>query len=395
MLSQKVVQSLSNASWIRAMFEEGEKLRKLHGDDKVFDFTLGNPDPEPPESVRESLKKIILEEKPGIHRYMSNAGYVDVRQKVAESINSETGLYLSSQHVIMTCGAAGGLNVVLKTILNPNEEVIIFAPYFAEYIFYVDNHGGKIVVVPPEKDSFEPDLKALENSINKNTKAVIVNSPNNPSGYVYSEETLAKIAKILAQKEKEYDSTIFVLSDEPYKKLVYDGVKPPSILNLFKNSFVINSFSKSLSLPGERIGYIAVNPGIKDVDLLIGGLVFCNRTLGYVNAPSLFQMAIAQSLDEAVDVDVYKVRRDMMYDSLVKFGFSCIKPQGAFYLFPKSPIADDVGFIKHALKYNLLLVPGKGFGCPGYFRIAYCVSHETIKNSLPAFEALAKDFNLI
>lgn len=394
MISQKVVQNLSNSSWIRAMFEEGEKLRKIHGSDKVYDFTLGNPDPEPPASVKESLKKLVLEDKPGLHRYMNNAGFADVRQKVADNINKETGMSLSPQHIIMTCGAAGGLNVVLKTILNPDDEVIIFAPYFAEYIFYAGNHGGKIVVVPPKKDSFEPDLNALHKSINKNTKAVIINSPNNPSGYIYSEETLKSISSLLEAKEEELQTNIYVISDEPYSKLVYDDVNVPSVLNIFKKSFIVNSFSKSLALPGERIGYIAVNPQVPDIDLTIEALIFCNRTLGYVNAPAIFQKAIADSLDEAVDVEVYKQRRDMIYDNLIKLGFSCIKPQGAFYLFPKSPIEDDVGFIKHALKYNLLLVPGKGFGCPGYFRISYCVSLETIKNSLPAFEALAKDFNL-
>lgn len=295
----------------------------------------------------------------------------------------------------MTCGAAGGLNVVLKTLLNEGEEVIILAPYFAEYIFYIDNHGGKTVIIPTAKDSFEPDLNALEKSITKNTKAIIINSPNNPSGFIYSKELLENIAQILKTKEQEYNTTIFVVSDEPYTKIVYDGVEVPPVLKIFQNSFVINSFSKSLSLPGERIGYIAVNPGIDEISLLLQGLIFSNRILGYVNAPSMFQKVIAESIDQAVDVELYKVRRDLLYENLVKLGFSCIKPQGAFYLFPKSPIEDDVKFIKHALKYNLLLVPGTGFGCPGHFRMVYCVSMETINNSYPAFEALSKDFNLI
>lgn len=395
MISQKIIDNLKSASWIRAMFEEGQKLRKLYGAENVYDFTLGNPDPEPPETVKNSLKNLVNDDSPGIHRYMSNAGFDDVRQKVADYVSKETGVSLTQEHIIMTCGAAGGLNVVLKTLLDPGEEVIVLAPYFAEYLFYIDNHGGKAVIVPTVKDSFEPDLNALKNSISKKTKAIIINSPNNPSGFVYPKELLENIESILKAKEQEYNTTIYVLSDEPYTKIVYDGVVVPPVLKIFRNSFVINSFSKSLSLPGERIGYIAVSPAIKDIELLLGGLVFSNRILGFVNAPSLFQKVIADSIDQAVDIDLYKVRRDVLYNNLVSLGFTCMKPQGAFYLFPKSPIEDDVEFIQHALKYNLLLVPGKGFGYPGYFRMVYCVSMDTINNSYSAFEKLAKDFKLI
>ncbi len=394
MLSQKVTTNLSNASWIRAMFEEGEKLRKIHGKDKVYDFTLGNPDPEPPKEVKDALKNIVLESNPGMHGYMSNAGYQDVRQKIADKVSNETGLSLSSDHIMMTCGAAGGLNVVLKSILNAGEEVLILAPFFAEYTFYVDNHGGNTIMVPPAKDSFDPDLDVLRNKITEKTKAIIINSPNNPSGHIYSNETLIKLFDILKEKEEQFNSTIFVLSDEPYVKIVYDNVKLPSILKLYKNSFVINSFSKSLSLPGERIGYVVVNPQMQNIELVIPCLAFCNRTLGYVNAPALFQKVIGTALDSSVDVNIYKERRDTLYNKLISLGFSCIKPEGAFYLFPRSPIEDDVAFIKSAVKYNLLLVPGKGFGAPGYFRMSYCVSIDTIKNSFPAFEALAKDYNL-
>ncbi|NLL04245.1 MAG: pyridoxal phosphate-dependent aminotransferase [Clostridiaceae bacterium] len=394
MLSQKVTTNLSNASWIRAMFEQGEELRKIHGKDKVYDFTLGNPDPEPPKEVKEALKNIVLESNQGMHGYMSNAGYEYVRQKIADKISNETGLSLSSEHILMTCGAAGGLNVVLKSILNPGEEVLILAPFFAEYNFYVENHGGKTIVVPPMKDSFDPDLDVLKSKITERTKAIIINSPNNPSGHIYSKETLTKLFDILREKEEQFNSTIFVLSDEPYVKLVYDNVELPSILKLYKNSFAINSFSKSLSLPGERIGYIAVNPQIQDINLVISCLAFCNRTLGYVNAPALFQKVIGATLDSTVDVNIYKERRDTLYNKLISLGFSCLKPEGAFYLFPKSPIEDDVAFIKSAVKYNLLLVPGKGFGAPGYFRMAYCVGIDTIKNSFSAFESLAKDYNL-
>jgi len=395
MLSKKVVNNLSNSSWIRAMFEEGEKLKKIHGESNVFDFTLGNPDPEPPKEVLDALKSLVSDSKPGMHSYMNNAGYQDVRQKIADKINNETDLSLTSNHIMMTCGAAGGLNVVLKSILNAGEEVLILAPFFAEYNFYVENHGGKTVLIPTVEESFDPNLEVLKNKITEKTKAIIINSPNNPSGHIYSKETLTKLFDILREKQEQYNSTIFALSDEPYAKLIYDNVELPNILKLYKNSFVINSFSKSLSLPGERIGYIAANPQIQDINLVISCLAFCNRTLGYVNAPALFQKLIGASLDASVDVNIYKERRDILYSKLISLGFSCIKPEGAFYLFPKAPIEDDVAFIKSAVKYNLLLVPGSGFGGPGYFRISYCVSLDTIKNSLPAFEALAKEYNLV
>ncbi|AUG57359.1 pyridoxal phosphate-dependent aminotransferase [Acetivibrio saccincola] len=395
MISKKVVENLEKSSWVRAMFDKGTKLRQIHGDDKVFDFSLGNPDPEPPASVKETLKNIISEDPKGIHHYMSNAGFLDVREKISKKINSETGLSLTVDNIIMTCGAAGGLNVVFKTLLDPGDEVIIFAPFFGEYNFYIDNHGGIPVIIPPVKDSFEPDLELFESKINKKTKALIINSPNNPSGYIYSEETLNKISDIISSKEKEFNTTIYVVSDEPYNQLIYDDIELPSILKIFKNSFVVNSFSKSLSLPGERIGYIAVNPDIENIKTVIDSLIFSNRILGFVNAPALFQKVISYSLDAKVDVEIYKARRDRLYEIITECGFSCIKPQGAFYLFPKSPIENDVEFVEHALKYNLLLVPGTGFGCPGYFRMAYCVSIETIENSYPAFKALAKDFNLI
>ncbi len=392
MLSEKVVSNLKNSSSIRAMFEEGERLRNVYGDDKVFDFTLGNPDPEPPELVKETLKRIIFEDKPGIHKYMSNAGYMDVREKVAAQLSRETGVELSGKHIVMTCGAAGGLNVILKSILNPGEEVIIFAPYFVEYKFYIDNYNAKPVVVGPDPNTFEPDTGMLEEKITKNTKAVIINSPNNPSGVVYSEDTLKRMSGIIEAKEREYGTTIFVISDEPYNKLVYDGLKLPSILKIFKNSVTGNSFSKSLALPGERIGYVAANPQIEEIDLLMDAMIFANRTLGYVNAPSIFQRVVADAVGEAVDAGIYEKRRDILYNHLIKLGFSCIKPQGAFYLFPKALIPDDAEFVKRALKYNLLFSSGKGFGCPGYFRIAYCASMKTIENSLPAFEALANEF---
>lgn len=392
MISKKIFTSLNHSSWIRNMFEEGERLRRLYGADNVYDFTLGNPDPEPPKEVKNSLRDIILSDQPGIHKYMNNAGFEDVREKIAQNISQNTNLLVKSSHIIMTCGAAGGLNVALKTILDEGDEVIVLAPYFSEYLFYIDNHGGVPVIASTNKDTFEPDLTALENCLNPKVKAIILNSPNNPTGVIYSDKILKAMAKLIEQKEMEYGHVIFVLSDEPYNKLVYDNIKIPSILNIFKHSMIINSFSKSLALPGERIGYIAVNPALPQNDLIISGLTFANRTLGFVNAPALFQKVIASSLDAETDISQYKKKRDVLFDFLTGLGFDCIKPQGAFYLFPKSPIPDDIEFIKAAAKHNVLLVPGTGFGQPGYFRMSYCVSIDTIKNSLPAIEAIAREF---
>lgn len=394
MFSEKVISSLSRSSMIRAMFEEGENLRAIHGADKVFDFSLGNPDPEPPLITKETLKRLVLEDKPKMHSYMPNAGYPEVRRKVADHLASETGLALSFNHIIMTCGAAGALNIVFKTILNPGDEVIIFSPYFVEYTTYIENYNGKSIIVPCDLETFQPNIPALESSITAKTKAIIINSPNNPTGVIYSEGTLKAMNEVLRRKEKEFNTTIFVVSDEPYRKLVYDNILLPSVIKIFDNSIMVDSFSKSLSLPGERIGYIALNPGIRDVELLMDGLIYCNRTLGFGNAPALFQRVIAESLDISVDIDIYRERRDLLYNNLVNMGYSCVKPQGAFYLFPKAFIDDDFEFKKRALKYNLILVPGSGFHCPGYFRISYCVSLKTIENSLPAFEALAKEFIL-
>lgn len=392
MFSKKVVDSLSKSSWIRAMFEEGEKLRKIYGPDNVYDFSIGNPDMEPPQAVRDSIKKLALSDKPGQHRYMSNAGYQESREKVAEYINRENGVSLTAGNIVMTCGAAGGLNVVLKALLNPGEEVIVLSPYFVEYLFYIGNHGGVPVVVPTDSDTFQPDLKAIEENINNRTKAIIINSPNNPTGVIYSETILKQLSQLLEMKEKEFGTNIFVVSDEPYAKIVYDGAKVPSILKIFKNSVVVNSFSKSHALPGERIGYIAVSSTMDDAETLVNALIFCNRTLGFVNAPALFQKVIAETLDAAVNIEAYKKRRDILYNHLVDLGFSCIKPEGGFYLFPKAFTEDDIEFKDYALKHNILIVPGQGFGWKGHFRLSYCIDIKIIENSLPAFEALAKEF---
>lgn len=391
MISEQIKIDLQNASWIRAMFEEGERLRSIHGADKVYDFSLGNPDYEPPAKVSDTLKKLVTDKTPGLHRYTSNAGYIDVRERIAAQLSNESGLGLGANHIIMTCGAAGGLNVVLKSILNPGDEVILLAPYFVEYHFYASNHGGKAVVVPTGED-FLPNSEVLAQSITPKTRAIIINSPNNPTGVVYSQSALQAIAEVINAKQEQYGTEILAISDEPYYKLVYEGAKVTNLMTVFKNAAIVNSFSKSLALPGERIGYIALSPNIPDVDLLIDGMVFANRTLGYVNAPSIFQKVVAECLDEGPDTEEYQRRRDTLYNHITSLGFNCVKPQGAFYLFPQSPDPDDVAFVKKALEYNLLLVPGRGFAKPGYFRMAYCVDIKTIERALPAFDKLAAHY---
>lgn len=392
MVSEKITANLSRSSWIRAMFEEGERLRKLYGADKVFDFSLGNPDIEPPEIVKEALKKAVLSNTSKMHGYMSNAGYPDVRAAVAAKLYKTTGVPVDAQHVVMECGAGGAMNVVLKTLLNAGEEVIVFAPYFAEYLFYIDNHGGKAVIVDTDHATFQPDPQRLYDAITPETKAIIINSPNNPTGVIYSRSTLEKLAERVQAREREFGTEICIISDEPYDKIVYDNVEVPSMFTIFKRAIMVNSFSKSLSLPGERIGFIAVNPLMGDTNLLVDGLIFATRTLGFVNAPALFQRILPESMEAVVDVGAYKKRRDLLYDIITKAGFKCLKPQGAFYLFARSPIEDDVEFCQAAVKHNLVIVPGKGFGCSGFFRMAYCVDEKIIENSQKAFEALAAEF---
>lgn len=393
-ISKKIEAYLTGASWIRKMFEEGERLRKLYGPDKVYDFTLGNPDLEPPQAFKESLKKLVNDPVPGMHRYMSNAGYPETRQAVAGVLAEQTGLSFGEKHIVMTCGAGGALNVILKTLLNQGDEVIILSPFFVEYKFYIDNHGGVVKVAPTGED-FKLDIEAINQAITPQTKAIIVNSPNNPTGVVYDAASLDSLGRLLEAREKELGQTILVISDEPYAKIVYDGITVPSVFNHVKNSIAVTSHSKDLALPGERIGYIAVSPQIEESELLIEGLVFCNRTLGFVNAPALMQRLVAGLQRESVNIADYQEKRDILYDNLTAMGFQMVKPQGAFYLFPKSPLPDDVEFVRAAQKHNILLVPGSGFGAPGYFRICYCFDRQVILNSLPAFEALASELGLI
>lgn len=392
-ISVKVRESLKGSSMIRKMFEEGDRLRKIHGEANVYDFSLGNPDLEPPEAFKKRLRELADHPVPGMHKYMSNAGYAETRAAVAANLNRKTGLRLTENQVVMTVGAGGGLNVIFKTLLDPGDEVIVSAPYFVEYGFYIDNHQGKLVVVKTKPD-FQLDPAAIRAAITPRTKAVLINTPNNPTGAIYNEKTLTDLAGVLREKEAELGSTIYLISDEPYAGLTYDGVIPPPVLKIFDHGIVVTSHSKDLALPGERIGYVAINPAIPEAELLYNGLVFANRILGFVNAPALMQRLVTGLQGEVAGVGIYQERRDLLYNHLVKNGFEVIKPQGAFYLFPKSPIPDDLAFVQAAVKYNLLIVPGSGFGMPGYFRIAYCVSREVIQNSLPAFTKLAKEFGL-
>lgn len=393
MISENMKGLVSNSSIIRAMFEEGKKLSKIYGEENVFDYSLGNPNVEPPKEITESIIDIISNESPNhVHGYMNNSGYDDVRTEISKFINRNNKTNLNKDNIVMTCGAAGGLNIILKTILNPGDEVVVIAPYFGEYSNYVSNFGGKLVIAKAKKHTFQPDINELEKVINEKTKAIIINTPNNPTGVIYSEQSLKEMASLLDRKEKEYSSNIFLISDEPYKEIVYDNVKVPFILDYYKNSFIGYSYSKSLSLPGERIGYVVVNNDMDDFKDVISALNVANRILGFVNAPSLFQRVIAKTLGSEVDVDIYKKNRDLLYNHLVSLGFECVKPEGAFYLFPKSLIEDDKKFAQEAKKYNLLIVPGSSFGCPGYFRLAYCISYEKIEKSLAAFTKLAKEF---
>ena len=380
MISKKMKVLVENSSTIRAMFEEGKRLAKIHGEENVFDFSLGNPNVEPPETIKSSINKILNTEHPNlVLGYMNNTGYEAVRTKIADFINHKHNLDVTQNNIVMTCGAAGGLNIILKTLINPGDEVIVFAPFFGEYRNYVSNYDGELVIVPPDIETFEPNIEVLKEKITAKTKAVIINTPNNPTGVVYSEKAIKELAKTLLEKEEEFGTSIYLISDEPYREIVYDGIEVPYILKYYKNTFICYSYSKSLSLPGERIGYIVTNSKMDDFESVMSALNVANRILGFVNAPSLFQRVVADCIDAEVDVEIYKRNRDLLYNHLIELGFTCIKPEGAFYLFPRTPIENDIEFCQEAKKYNLLLVPGSGFGCPGHVRLAYCISYERLK----------------
>lgn len=395
MIADKMRPLVENNSAIRMMFEEGREMAKIYGNENVYDFSLGNPSVSVPKEVTQAIMDILKEEEPNmVHGYMSNAGYEDVRAAVAASLNRRFQTGFHEKNILMTVGAASGLNIVLKTLLNPGEEVIVFAPYFVEYGAYVRNVDGSLTVISPDTDTFQPNLKELEEKIGRNTRMIITNSPNNPTGVVYSEETIIEIGKILERKEKEFGKPIFWISDEPYRELAYDGVFVPYITKYYNNTIVCYSFSKSLSLPGERIGYLVIPDELEDSSSVFTAAAIANRVLGCVNAPSLMQRVIQRCIDVSVDLEAYDKNRSLLYDSLISYGFECIKPQGAFYLFVKSPVPDEREFCNEAKKRHILFVPGASFGCPGFIRIAYCVSPDSIKRSLPAFKELAKSYQL-
>lgn len=395
MIAESMIGLVNNNSVIREMFEEGKRLAKIYGEENVFDFSLGNPNVPAPKSFEDAVKN-ILDEEPSVfvHGYMSNAGYEDVRETVADSLNERFGTHFDLTNIIMTVGAAGGMNVVFRAMLNPGDEVITFSPYFLEYNNYVANYNGRLIALEPNTTDFQANIEDLERKITPKTKALIINNPNNPTGVVYSEATIRKIASILEQKQKEFGTQIFIISDEPYRELAYDGVEVPFITKYYNNTIVGYSFSKSLSLPGERIGYLVIPDEADDAEQMKTALSIATRVLGFVNAPSLMQRAVARCINEKCDVASYDRNRKALYDGLVKLGFECVEPQGAFYLFVKSPVSDEKVFCEAAKKYNILFVPGSSFKCPGYVRIAYCVAYDTIINSLPKFEQLAKEMGL-
>lgn len=395
MISKKMQQQVAGSSAIRAMFLEGKEMAARIGAENVYDFSLGNPmTPIPAEFNQAMLDLIQTEGSLELHGYMDNAGYPETRKTIADNLNKRFGTDFEGKHITMTVGAAGALNIVFKVILDPEDEVLALAPYFGEYRGYTANHQGVLKEVAPDTDTFQPDLEDFKSKITEKTKAVIINNPVNPTGVIYSEETIEQMASIMREKQEEYGHEIYMVSDEPYRELVYDGNKVPFLTKYYDNTFVTYSFSKSLSIPGERIGYVAVSPAIADCEQVCGALSVANRILGFVNAPSLMQKAVARAIEATTDVAYYDRNRQLIYNKLIELGFTCSKPQGAFYLFIKSPDADEKKFVETAKKYHILLVGGTTFSCPGYVRLAYCVSYEMIERSLPAFEKLAEEYKL-
>jgi len=393
-VARKIAGFIANSSWIRKMFEEGERLRQEFGADQIYDFTLGNPDVEPPAQFHGAFLKLAQSPLPGMHRYMNNAGYAETRAAVATALSRASDLPVQAGQVVMTCGAGGALNVVLKTILNPGDEVIILAPYFVEYRFYIDNHGGEPVVVWTNPETFQLDVPAIAAAMTAKTRAIIICSPNNPTGVIYPAESLQALGEAVSAREKEFGRQICVISDEPYARISYDGKSVPNIFRYVENSVIVTSHSKDLALPGERIGYLAANPRMRSVDSFMEGTIFSNRVLGFVNAPALMQRLVAGLQHISVDIGAYQQKRDILYDALTGMGFQMVRPDGAFYFFPKSPLSDDVEFVRLAQKHRILLVPGSGFGAPGYFRIAYCVDRGMIERSLGAWRELAREVGL-
>jgi aspartate aminotransferase len=391
-LSSSIEQAIERSSLIRKMFEEGQALITKYGKDKVFDFSLGNSVLEPPPEVKATLLKLLNSNEKGLHRYMSNQGLMETRAYIANQIKAETQIDFTADDIVMCAGAASGLNTVIKTLCNPGDEVVVLSPFFMEYRAYIANHGATIKVVETT-DQFQIDFEKLTAAINSNTRAVIINSPNNPTGVIYPEADIQKLGELITRKSKEFNKTITLISDEPYRRITFDNAVVPIIFKHLTEAIVVTSYSKDIAIPGERMGYVAVSPNSENKSNLMAGLVIALRTLGFVNAPALFQRVIPHASSALVDIDVYKKNRDMLYNHLTNLGLSCIKPTGAFYLFPQTPIADDMEFIQLAKQYNLLLVPGSAFGTPGYFRISYCCDPEMVKRSLPVFTQLIEKIN--
>jgi len=388
-ISGKMAAQLEKASWIRQMFEEGTRLKAKFGDDQVCDFTLGNPNAAPPPSFADGLRSVAAADTPAAHRYMTNAGLPEARRAVAERVGADHGVTLTERHVVMSCGAAGGLNVVLKVILDPGDEVIVLAPYFPEYMAYADNHGGIVVVVETDAE-FQPQLDRVAAAITPRTRAILVNSPNNPTGAVYPEATMAALGRVLRDAEECHGHPVFLIADEPYRHIVYGDTPVASTLAVHRNAFVVSSFSKDLSIAGERLGFIALCPEMDDMDTVFAACATATRTLGFVNAPAFMQRVVAGCLNDGVDMTTYRRNRDVLYDALVAGGFTLTKPAGAFYLFPKCPTADDVAWCGRLREQRILTVPGSGFGRAGHLRFAYCVDPATVDRAAPVLAALAR-----
>lgn len=391
-VSNKIKNFMEQGSWIRKMFEEGISLKRQFGEENVFDLSLGNPVIDPPEEFFSKLKSIADNPISGMHRYMPNAGLLETREAVAGQLTDETMIAFTANEIIMTCGAGGALNVVMKTLMDPGDEFVIFAPFFVEYHFYADNHGGSCKVVPPDRN-FLPDLDAFRDAVTPKTRGVLINSPNNPTGVLYSSEVLSNLCEIIREKEEEYGTKIYLVSDEPYRRLIFDNLKYPHIFDHHVRSIVATSHSKDLALPGERIGYIAIHPDCPDKQEIIDGMVFCNRTLGFVNAPALAQHLVTSLQSVTVDVGLYERKRNFLYSKLTDMGYSVVRPQGAFYMFPKAPIDDDVEFVDKLKEERVLAVPGTGFGLPGYFRLSYCLKDETIEGALPGLSKAISQYS--
>lgn len=383
-VSAKIKKMMEDSSWIRKMFETGAELKARHGADKVFDFSIGNPNLEPPSRFADTVISKIRETAPGKHGYMPNAGYPAVREKVAAYVSEEQGSAIAGSHVLMTCGAGGAMNVVLKALLNPGDSVIVSAPYFVEYGSYVDNHGGRLKVVP-SKDNFDIDPQAIGAAVDESTAAVIINSPNNPTGRIYPAALLRELGQVLRRRSREVGRPVYLLSDEPYRKIAFDGLPVPPVFPAYENSLILTSYSKDLSIPGERIGWLALNPLAADARELLDGMTLANRILGFVNAPGLMQRVVGDLQGVSADIALYERKRNLFCDGLAAIGYNFIRPQGTFYIFPKAPGGDDAAFVRLLQEELILAVPGRGFGAPGYFRLSFCVSDRTITDSLAGF----------